>query len=181
MIAAMRALPVVLLLAVLPPQADAQTRFELSAGYSIARDPRDEVTLPAGWVVSAAAGLTPAVSLVADVSGQYTTISLVDAEARLSAHAIVGGLRASARVGRLTEFGQVLAGVVLASGSAFGSTTTGHSIAIQPGAGVDYPLASRWAIRAEIDVRFLRSQPDAVNGGYQYRFATGIVYTKPGS
>jgi hypothetical protein len=155
---------------------NAQAPAELFGGYSMARDPRDQVTLPAGWVGGAAIGLTPALSAVVDVSGQYKTLSLVNADARLSTHTLMAGLRASARVGRLTEFGQIAAGVMRASGSAFGATTTGASLAVQPGVGVDWPLTRRWAARAQIDVRLLRSQPDAVNGGYQYRFATGIVY-----
>src|SRR4051812_41605947 len=171
-----RVLPVVLLLALCSTRAVAQPRSEWWAGYSVARDPRDDVTLPVGWVAGAAIDLTPGLSLVADVSGHYKTVPLVTADARLSTLAIMGGLRGSARVGRLREFGQVVAGLVRSSGSAFGLTTTGQSLAVQPGAGVDYPVTTRWAVRAEIDVRLMRSQPDAVNGGYQYRFATVLAY-----
>jgi hypothetical protein len=177
MIAAMRRLlTTVLLLAALPRAARAQRPVELSGGYSLAHDPRDEVTLPAGWIAGAAVALTPALSAVADVSGQYQTIALVDAEARLTLLAVMGGVRASARIGPLTEFVQILAGSVRATGSAFGATTSGRSAAIQPGGGVDYPLARAWAVRAEVDLRLLRSQPDATNGGRQARFAAALVY-----
>jgi hypothetical protein len=177
MIAAMpRALTIGLLVALLPRHAGAQTPFELSGGYALARDSRDEVTLPAGWMAGVAIGLTPAICAIADVSGQYKTISLLNADARLTVHSVMAGARASARLGRLTEFGQILAGVVRTSGSAFGSSTVGQSFAIQPGAGIDYPLTRVWAARAEVDVRLIRSQPDATNAGYQFRFAAALVY-----
>lgn len=181
MISAMvRTLPVVLwlvlLLCLLPRLASAQPPAEVSGGYSLARDPRDEVTLPAGWMAGAAVGLTQSLSAVADVSGQYTTIALVGSDARLSVQTVMGGVRASARIGRLTEFGQVLAGVVRASGSAFGSTNGHHSLGIQPGVGADYPLTRVWAARAELDVRLIRSQPDINNSGYEYRFVAALVY-----
>ena len=175
-----RALPVVLwlvlLLCLLPRLASAQPPVEVSGGYSLARDPRDEVTLPAGWMAGAAVRLTHSISAVADVSGQYKTIALVGSDARLSVHTVMGGVRASVRIGRLTEFGQVLAGIVRASGSAFGSTNVSRSLGIQPGVGVDYPLARRFTARAELDVRLIRSQPDTNNAGYEYRFAAGLVY-----
>jgi len=69
-----------------------------------------------------------------------------------------------------------LAGVVRTSGSAFGSTTSGQSIAVQPGAGIDYPLARTWSARAELDIRLIASQPDTTNGGHQYRFVAALVY-----
>ena len=67
----------VLLLSLFPRPALAQTAFEVSGGYSLAHDPRDAVTLPAGWIAGAAIGLTSALSAVADVSGQYKTIAAV--------------------------------------------------------------------------------------------------------
>jgi hypothetical protein len=171
-----RALPMVLLLFLLPRPASAQVSAEVSGGYSIARDPRDDVTLPAGWMAGAAVGLPHALSAVADISGQYKTIALLGSDAKLSVHTVMGGIRASARIGRLTEFGQVLAGVVRTSGSAFGSTTVNRALGVQPGAGVDYRLSRRFAARAELDVRLIRSQPDENNSGYQVRFVAGLVY-----
>jgi len=178
MIAAMRrGWPVVLLLAVFPCPVHAQTVFEVSGGYSLAHDPRDAVTLPAGWFAGATIGLTSALSAVADVSGQYATIPLFETDARVTAHGVLGGLRLAARLGRITEFGQVLAGVVHTSGSAFGSTTSGQSLGVQPGVGIDYPLARTWSARAELDLRLIAAQADAQNGGHQYRFVAALVYS----
>src|SRR3954452_3990933 len=151
--------PLVVLLLCLPRAADAQA-FEISGGYSIARDPRDQVTLPSGWMAGAAIGLRPAFSLVADASGQYKTVALFSGEARLRVHTVMGGVRAAARIGKLTEFAQVLIGVVRTSGSAFGETTSGQSLSVQPGIGVDYPRDTPWAARAQFDVRLIQRQAD---------------------
>ena len=70
----------------------------------------------------------------------------------------------------------MLIGVVRTSGSAFGATTTGHSLGVQPGIGIDYPLGDRWAARAQLDVRLIRRQPEATNGGLQYRFVAGLAH-----
>jgi len=176
MIAAMRRLVPMLLLLLMSRQALAQTPFEISGGYSLAHDYRDQVTLPAGWIAGGAIDLTPAFAAVAEVSGQYKTVALLNTDARLSVHTVLAGVRASARVGPVTEFGQILAGVVRTSGSAFGSTTTVRALGVQPGAGVDYPLTARWTARAELDVRLIAAQQDAQNGGTQLRLAAGLVY-----
>jgi hypothetical protein len=173
------AFSIVLLLSLFPRPAAAQKPFEISGGYAPVHDPRDEVTLPAGWMAGAALDLTPAFSVVADFSGQYKTIPLFTGDARISVFSAMGGMRASARVGPLTEFGQVLAGVVRTSGSAFGSTTTGRSFSVQPGAGIEYPQTGRWGTRAELDVRLITAQTDGQNNGWQYRFVAALVYRVP--
>lgn len=169
----------VLLLGAGARRTSAQAPFEISGGYSLARDPRDEVTLLSGWMAGAAIGVTRALSVVGDISGQYQTIPLLTTDARLSVHTAMGGVRASAGVGRLTEFAQIVAGVVRTSGSAFGATDVSQASGIQPGVGLDYPLTRAWAARAQFDVRLIRSQPDAANGGYEYRFAAALVYRRP--
>ncbi len=176
MIAAMRRAIPLLLVLLMPRHALAQTPLEFAGGYSLAHDPRDQLTLTAGWIATAAIGLTPAFSAVADVSGQYRTIPLLNADARFTVHTVMGGVRGSARLGRLTEFGQILAGVVRTSGSAFGSTTVAHTIGLQPGVGIDYPVTPRWAARAEFDVRLIAAQPDTHEGGTQFRGAACLVY-----
>jgi hypothetical protein len=177
MIAAMvRLLPLALLLCLLPRPARAQVPVEVSGGYSLAHDSRDIVLLPAGWAAGAAVAITPIFSAVADVSGQYATITLVDADVKLSVLTAMGGVRASGRLGAFTEFGQILFGVVRTTGSAFGSTATARSFGIQPGVGLDYPLARRWAARGELDIRVIGDQPNANNSGYELRFVAGLVY-----
>src|SRR6476646_10837670 len=98
MIAAMRrAWPLVLLLSCLPGPAAAQT-VEIAGGYAIAHDSRDAVTLPVGWMAGVAIDLTRTFSIVADASGQYRTIALFNADARLRLHTMMGGLRANGRL-----------------------------------------------------------------------------------
>jgi hypothetical protein len=103
-----------------------------------------------------------------DIDGQYKTIAAIGSDVNLSSHAVTGGARASARLGRFVEFGQVLAGVVQSTGTLFGATETTRHAVLQPGAGLDYPLNERWAIRGELDVRFIVT-------GHELRVATGIV------
>ena len=174
--AMIRTLPMLLLVCLLPRPAMAQPPIELSGGFALARDPRDDITLPTGWMGGVAVDLTHALSAVADVSGQYKTVALAGSDAQLSVHTVMGGVRASARLGRITEFAQVLVGDVRTAGSAFGATTVSHSLGIQPGVGVDYSLVSRFSARAQLDLRLIRSQPDAANRGYEYRFTAGVVY-----
>ncbi len=177
MISAMvRLLPMLLLLSLLPRPAMAQPPIEVSGGFALARDPRDDITLPTGWTGGVAVDLTHALSAVADVSGQYKTVALVGSDAQLNVHTVMGGVRASARLGRLTEFAQVLVGDVRTAGSAFGATTVSHSLGIQPGVGLDVPLARALSVRAQLDLRLIRSQPDTTNSGYEYRFVAGLVY-----
>ncbi len=177
MISAMvRLRPMLLLLSLLPRPAMAQPPIEVSGGFALARDPRDDITLPTGWMGGVAVDLTHALSAVVDVSGQYKTVALVGSDAQLNVHTVMGGVRASARLGRITEFAQVLVGVVRTAGSAFGSTTVNRSLGIQPGVGLDVPLARALSVRAQLDLRLIRSQPDTTNAGYEYRFVAGLVY-----
>jgi hypothetical protein len=151
-----------------PSAAQSLERRQIVAGYSGMIDITDHVTFPLGWFVGAAGHLTPWLSVVADADGQYKTIRFIDTDIHLTSYSATAGARASAPLGRFVEFGQILAGIVLSRGTLFGSTeTTTHAI-IQPGAGVDYPLNRRWAIRAELDMRFLSS-------GHELRAATGLV------
>jgi hypothetical protein len=95
---------------------------------------------------------------------------------RLRQQAFTGGFRASARIGRLTEFAQLLAGTTRGTGTVYGMTTTTRTFALQPGLGVDYPFGGALAARAELDVRFLHSLSAGLEGSYQYRFVGAVVY-----
>ncbi|HEY2151655.1 MAG TPA: outer membrane beta-barrel protein [Vicinamibacterales bacterium] len=165
-------LPAMLLAA---PAARAQgtqesPRWQLSGGYSfmIESDVTGKETFPAGWNVSGAVRLTSWLSIAADADGHYKTIPTFGSDIRLTSHALTGGLRASARLGKLTEFGQLLAGVVQSTGTAFGSSDTTRHTVIQPGLGFDYPSGARWAVRGELDVRFLST-------GQEIRIVAGVV------
>jgi hypothetical protein len=150
--------------------AQAPARWEVSAGYTFMResDITDTINFPAGWVAGAAVRVNHWLSIAADVDGQYKTIPSFGSDLYLTSHALTAGLRASARLGRFTEFGQVLGGIVQSTGTAFGATDTTTRAAVQPGLGLDYPLSANWAVRGELDVRFIST-------GQEIRAAAGIV------
>ena len=178
MIAAMiRSAAIFALLVSVCARAEAQSRStEIFGGYSFAHDAKSETTLPAGWSAGAAFTLNPWFAAVGDVAGHYTTVHTFDADVRLTTHAVMGGGRASARIGRLTEFAQLLAGVVRGSGTVFGSTETNTVFAYQPGVGVDYPLSDRLAGRAQLDVRLVRNRAGGSEAGHEFRFCASLVY-----
>jgi outer membrane protein with beta-barrel domain len=158
------------LLLTVPTTSAAQglERRQIVAGYSGMIDITDHVTFPLGWFVGAAGHLTPWLSVVADADGQYKTSTFIDTDIHLTSYSATAGARASAGLGRFVEFGQMVAGIVLSRGTVFGSSSTTKHAIIQPGVGVDYPLNARWAVRAELDMRFLSS-------GHEIRAATGLV------
>ena len=178
MIAAMiRSAAIVVLLVMVGAPANAQIHsLEIFGGYSLVDDTKSETKLPAGWSAGAAFTLSSWFAAVGDVAGHYATIQTFDADVRLTTHAVMGGGRAFARIGRLTEFAQLLAGVVRGSGTVFGSTETNTVFAYQPGAGVDYPLTDRLAGRAQLDVRVVRNNSGGIEGGHAFRFCASLVY-----
>ena len=92
-----------------------------------------------------------------------------EATFNLSANALMVGGRASAKLGDFTEFGQVLVGRLRTEGTEFGSTDTNTRWAVQPGAGLDYPLNRKLALRGELDLRF-------IDTGQELRVVAGAVY-----
>jgi hypothetical protein len=177
-----RAIAIVALLVSLAPRtalAQPFTPLELSGGYSAVNDPNDQVSLPVGWMAEGALTLTGWLSAVADVSGQHTTVDAFGSDLHLGVFAAMGGLRASRRLGRVTEFGQLLTGLVRSSSTAFGLTSATDALGLQPGLGIDYPLGGPLAARGELDVRFIHNQGDGNNSGHEYRFVAAIVYRRP--
>jgi hypothetical protein len=143
---------------------------QIVAGYTSMTDVTDHVTLPAGWFIGAAARLNSWLSVAIDVDGQYKTIRFIDSDIHLASYAPTAGVRASGQLGKFVEFVQVLAGGVRSRGTLFGSTEVKWHGVLQPGAGGDYPLNERWAIRGEFDARIMSS-------GHELRVATGVVRT----
>lgn len=174
----MRTLSLFILIALLPRSAAAQSSraLEISGGYSFVRDPKNDISLPSGWMVGVALPVNNWLSAVADVSGNRKTVSAFGSDLDFGVHGILAGAKVSVRVGKLTEFAQVLAGVVRGSGTAFGFTSTSNAATLQPGFGVDWRLAPRLSGRAELDVRFIHNQPDGNNAGFEYRFIGALVY-----
>jgi len=152
----------------------AQTPWAVAGGYSYLQDPPDRIDFPAGWIATASVALKPWLSVVGDVSGHKETALDID----FATFAVLGGARASASIGRLTEFGQLLAGVVRSTSTVVGITSSDHHPAIQPGAGVDYPIARRLAARLQIDYRAIRggAVSPAPDPRHQLRYSVLLVY-----
>jgi hypothetical protein len=153
-----------------PARAQTRSSWQLFGGYAPIHDAQEDLTLPLGWAASVARAVNSWLSIVADAGGNYKTIALVGSDAKVASHSLVGGTRASAKIGQLIEFGQILIGAVHASGTSFGQSSAATNFALQGGAGVDLPFDRRFAGRIELDVRFL-------NTGRQSRFLGGVVYT----
>ncbi|MBI3490312.1 MAG: hypothetical protein HY047_00690 [Acidobacteria bacterium] len=178
-----RPLLMVLLLVSVAHRAEAQvaTPAEVSVAFSAVRDTKNDVNLPQGWNVGAAMALVHDISVVAEVGNNSRRIPLLgpdgqDYLARISVTSFLAGPRLTARLGRAKEFGQVLVGYVSSAGSAFGVTDTQGHFAIQPGAGLDFGFARRFALRFELDVRLLRRDANGNETGAQFRGTSGLVY-----
>ena len=142
------------------------------------RDATSDVNFPVGWSAGTAVRITPWASAVVKAGGSRRTIPTVIGDLKLGMQTVMAGGRASVRIGRAEEFGQVLAGVVRATGSAFGTSSSSTHAGVQAGAGVDYPLTRRLAARGQLDFRLVDGR-GLESRGHQYRFATSIVYTVP--
>ena len=159
-----------------PARAQTFKRLEISGAYAFLNDSQSETEFRAGWMVGTAVTLTDWLSAVGEAGGNYATIEGFASDTRLSVHAVMAGARAFAKIGRLTEFLQVVAGTTRASGSRFGVTETHWAFAVQPGVGLDLPLRRQLSARAQIDARYIRSRPDGNDAGHQIRFVAAIVY-----
>jgi hypothetical protein len=155
-----------------PRTAETQTSrtWEVYGGYAHLRDQNEEISLP-GWAAGGSTHLTRWFSIVVDAGGHYKTLPLVGGDAKLSAHAVMAGGRASIAVGRFVEFVQVLAGPVYTRGSAFGLASRDTLVAVQGGLGVDAPLKPHLAARLQFDVRRLRT-------GRELRAIAGLVFVR---
>src|SRR5262245_6930347 len=120
-----------------PRIAFAQTlrTWDAFGGYAYLRDQNEEISL-SGWAAGGSAHLTRWFSVVVDAGGHYKTLSLVGGDAKLSAHAVMAGGRASIAVGRFVEFVQLLVGPAYTRGSAFGLTSRDTLVAVQGGLGL---------------------------------------------
>jgi hypothetical protein len=164
-----------LLLALSPRPAAAQdaASSEIFAGYSFVHEAGiDHLDFPIGWNVSAALKINGWLALAGDIDGHRKTLDLLGSEVRLTSHAFLAGLRASATLGSFTEYGEVLAGWVRATGTVFGATDTTNHAALQPALGLDRAIGRRLSVRVEGAVRFIDS-------GQEVRVSTGVAYRFP--
>ena len=151
--------------------AQAQTRANLAAGYSYLREiGSDGATYGKGWLVSAATRPGPAISWVGEIGGSYR------APAGLTQKLLsyLGGARFSRSLGAIAPFAQVLAGAERFSEPGFSET----GLAVQPGGGVDVALASRLALRGQLDYRWVRVAGESGSPAEtfkEWRLGLGVV------
>jgi hypothetical protein len=172
-------------LTVLAGARTASAQTEVYGGYSYLQDPGNSVLaitardnrFPLGWAAGAArpAG-RPWLAGVGEVSGHYKRRTSLDDPVRVSFHAFMAGPRARVRLGKLTEFAQVLAGVTHGRASAFGMDVGVTAVSVQPGGGIEYPLGSRLAARFELDYRWIRNSADGREHASQFRAVAALVY-----
>jgi hypothetical protein len=167
-----------LLVAAVPRQAAAQilSPREVSGGYVYLNDSADQILFPAGWMAGGTLRLSNWLSVLGEGGLSTRTTTTFGSDIHMKVGTVLGGIRAEARLGRLTEFGQLAAGVVLASATGFGETDRNRAFGLQPGAGLDYPLSARLSARAQLDIRFIASGSNDTMPGREIRLLAGLVF-----
>ena len=152
--------------------------WEIAGGYSFTRAVTDEVTLPAGWLVSGAGNVTDTLAIVGEFSGAYKSEAEFGVEIDQYVLTLMFGVRYYRRLARVTPFAQFLLGGAGGDRKPAGSDAGGGvEFASQLGAGVDIRLTDRLAARVQGDWRRLFSGDEALGfvDGNQIRIAAGIV------
>jgi hypothetical protein len=128
-----------------------------------------------GLRLDASRPLRPAWALVVDVAGHWGSFAGAD----LGQLELRVGARRSWRVWRLrpyADLGLGLARQTAAADGPGGRVSTAHTrFLVGPGAGVDRPLGSRWAVRATFDLLLVRAEGEwdadpRLSAGAVYRF-----------
>jgi hypothetical protein len=141
-----------LLLTGLPALGSGQVRRQqkIGVGYSFLRETGSSAArYPTGWVLDVATAPAPVISGVGEVSAHYRTPA---GGVRQTLSSYQGGLRLTPMTGSLIGFVQVLAGLERYAEPGFSE----HGFAVQPGGGVEIPVGDRYAIRGQVDYRFVR-------------------------
>jgi hypothetical protein len=169
------------LIAVAPrPAAAQEPGLELSGGAAIVRDSKNAVKL-LGWYAEGVAKIRPNVSIVVEGSQTYREQVFYAGDFEVGRqffkiNSVMAGARLHvARIWRLREYAQILAGRLSGSGSDADPNATSH-ITVQPGIGLDFPLASRLAFRIELDARYISTDGRGNQNGVQFRFTSGFAY-----
>ena len=145
----------VLLCLAAPVAAQDIATWEIAGGYSFTRAVTDEVTLPAGFFVSGAGNVTDMLAIVGEVSEAYKSEAEFGVEIDKRLLTLMGGVRYSQRLARVTPFAQFLLGGAGAESGPVTSGLDGDKVeyASQLGAGVEIRLTDRLAARVQGDWR----------------------------
>jgi hypothetical protein len=164
--------------------ASAQPKAEVSLGYNYLQAKSsgdDESTkFPAGWYADVAGNVTPVVSIVGQVTGNYKTFDDdPDGDFKLKVHTFMAGVRGSS-TGNVSGFGQFLIGGANFKGSLGTFSASETDLAIQIGGGVNVRGSGPVGLRLGIDYLRVMAKDDGevleaddVNG---FRFSAGITF-----
>src|SRR5688572_15953549 len=131
-----------------PASAQDPRRAEISGGYQwlTAKVASEDGwrTFPKGWYVDVAGHVTPLLSIVSQVSGNYRTFE--DEDFDFALHTFMAGVRATSP-GRVSGHGQFLAGIASLKASDDADNDSESDVAVQFGAGVTVPVSGRVGLR----------------------------------
>lgn len=169
-----------------PAESRVRTRLDLAVGFDVLRPLGDGRWVSSGWRAGAASALTPWLTLVGEVGGNYHRRRLGTVEVRWNAHSFLGGVRAPGpRIGRVTPFGQILVGAVRSSASVHEQHVDGNPFpldfdtaltlfALQPGGGVDVAVGRTSALRLQGDYHVTWNKYSGGTSG-SVRLVVGLV------
>jgi opacity protein-like surface antigen len=166
-----------------PVAAQGAPKAEISVGYNYVQakssSDSDWTKFPKGWYADVAGNVTPMVSIVGQVTGNYKTFE--DEDFKLKVHTFMVGVRGSS-TGNVRGFGQVLVGGANLKGEEIVGTDSGKEtdLAFQVGGGVN--VMGSGPVGARVGVDYLRVKGkdsgallggDSLNG---FRFTVGVVF-----
>ncbi len=159
--------------------ASAQKKPSVDVGVSWALLGESDMTLPAGWVASVAGHVTDHLAIVGEIGGNYKSVITPGGYIDVSEHSFLGGGRyVFGRDAQLRPFAQTLVGMSRASFSRSEVGISYNAFTVQPGAGIDFKVSPRVAVRLQTDFRWMTLQD--IGSGWQYRLAAGVVFAVGG-
>ena len=159
--------------------------LDVAVGLSYMREEWLDTDLEFGWLLSVQRHLNGTLAIVGEGGGNYTRVEPFPAFFPYSmwVHSILAGPRVSVRPGqRLTLFGQTLGGWVRRSRTNPGSVVTPlnegavNTFGLQPGAGLEYRLNRKVALRFQADYRRLNKTDVIPRSTSETRFMAGFVF-----
>ena len=154
-------------------QQPSRTTLDLFGGYSLLLDDSDGITFPVGWLGSAGRQFTDVLSVVGEASGSYTNSSLQGLTlTSAQVYTFTAGPRLSTPTNGVGFYGQLLGGVAVISGSVLGVSASSVGFVLEPGFGMDIPIARSLGVRLGGELPIVRD-----SGGWSsgFRLMTGLV------
>ena len=171
-----------------PAAAQDPPKAQFSGGYQFLRVEEENINI--GWFAEVDASITRAISVTGLVSGGYKSFEetetfsgvQVTAEADLSVHTFMGGVRYHVRRNpAATPFAHVLLGGVRGSatvtatggGQTFDESESSTDFGLLAGGGVNIRLNDRFGLRVGADFLRIFADDEDANG---FRFTAGVVF-----